>query len=144
MELSKLTMYEFHYDTMKNVYPDSKMMKTDTDSLLYYIETDDVYDDMKTNPLLQAKIEFSNYPKNHSLYNCYHKKDVNYYQDECVDGVMKIISEYVGLRAAKCYSNKLYCVEDEKFDEKKKAKGISSVHLKKRITHEDYKKCYDG
>ena len=68
MELSKLTMYEFHYDTMKNVYPDSKMMKTDTDSLLYYIETDDVYDDMKTNPLLQAKIEFSFYPKNHSLY----------------------------------------------------------------------------
>ena len=40
-------------------------------------------------------------------------------------------------------SNKLYCVEDEKFDEKKKAKGISSVHLKKHITHEDYKKCYD-
>ena len=31
---------------MKVEYPNAKMMKTDTDSLLYYIETDDIYEDM--------------------------------------------------------------------------------------------------
>jgi uncharacterized protein YeeX (DUF496 family) len=137
LELSKLTMFEFHYDTMKKQYPSSKMLKTDTDSLLYYIETDDVYKDMKN---LQTKIEFSNYPKNHELYNIDNKKNVHYFQDECVDGKLLVISEYVGLRA-KSYANKLYNVESQCFDEKKKCKGISSIHLKKRLSFDNYKTC---
>ena len=70
LDLSKLLMYKFHYDTMKVRYPEALMMKTDTDSLLYYIKTDDLYKDFKQDPLIQKHIEFSNYPENHDLYNC--------------------------------------------------------------------------
>ena len=44
------------------------MMKTDTDSLSYFIKTEDLYDDLKNDESLQKQIEFSNYPTNHPLY----------------------------------------------------------------------------
>jgi hypothetical protein len=123
LELSKLLMFKFHYDTMKIKYPKSEMMKTDTDSLCYYIKTDDVYMDMKEDSTLQKQVEFSNYPKNHLLYNDDRKKTPGLFQDECVDGKMAVISEYIGLRA-KSYVNKLYYVEDTDFELKKKSKGV--------------------
>ena len=67
LDLSKLLMYKFHYDTMKVRYPEALMMTTDTDSLLYYVKTDNLYKDIKQDPFIQKQIEFSNYPKNHDL-----------------------------------------------------------------------------
>jgi uncharacterized protein YeeX (DUF496 family) len=145
LESSKLLMFKFHYDTMKVRYPDSIMMKTDTDSLCYLIKTDDLYEDLK-EPILQKQIEFSNYPKEHPLYNCDRKKKVGIFQDESVEQkkdkpeVMKIISEYVGLRA-KSYSNNLYIIEENKFKCKKKSKGVPSKHIDKRVDFDDYKTC---
>ena len=107
LESSKLHMFKFHYDVMKVSFPDALMMKTDTDSLLYNIKTDDLYEDLKNNSLIQKHMEFSNYPKDHPLYNCDRKKVPGLFQDECVDGKMAIISEYIGLRA-KSYSNNLF------------------------------------
>ena len=86
------------------------MMKTDTNSLLYYVKADDLYKDFKQDPLIQKQIEFSNYPKNHDLYHCDRKKVPGLFQDECVDVKTLVISEYVGLRA-KSYANKLWDVE---------------------------------
>ena len=144
LDLSKLLMFKFHYDTMKVKYPNSEMMKTDTDSLLYFIKTDDVYLDMKNDDVIQKQMEFSNYPKNHFLYNCDRKKVVGLFQDECVDGSLTVVSEYIGLRA-KSYVNKLFYVEENEYDLKKKSKGVNSKHLKKRIDFEDYKTClFDG
>ena len=53
LELSKLKMFEFHYDTMIKAYPNCRMLKTDTDSLLYHIETDDLYEDMKKTKIFK-------------------------------------------------------------------------------------------
>jgi hypothetical protein len=140
LDSSKLIMQRFHYDTMMVNFPNAKMCKTDTDSLLYYIETEDLYEDLK-RPALQKCIEFSNYPKEHPLYNCDRKKVPGLFQDECVeDGKMQIISEYVGL-CAKVYSNLLYSPEDKTTHDKKKAKGISKIHVKKRLAFDDFKKC---
>ena len=39
-------MYELHYDYLKNKYSNnSKLLITDTDSLMYEIKTEDVYED---------------------------------------------------------------------------------------------------
>ena len=44
LELSKVLMYDFHYNTMKKQYGDKiKLLFTDTDSLCYEIQTEDVY-----------------------------------------------------------------------------------------------------
>ena len=51
LELSKYKMYDFHYNVMQKLYPDNKLslLFTDTDSLCYKIETEDIYEDMKNN-----------------------------------------------------------------------------------------------
>ena len=45
LELSKVLMYEFHYDYIKNKYGNnSRLLFTDTDSLMYEIKTEGVYE----------------------------------------------------------------------------------------------------
>ena len=49
LELSKLHMYGFHYNHMKVKYPHANQLQllfTDTDSLAYAVQTDDIYRDM--------------------------------------------------------------------------------------------------
>ena len=46
----KVFMYEFHYDYIRNKYDNkSKLLFTDTDSLMYEIKIEDVYEDFSDN-----------------------------------------------------------------------------------------------
>ena len=46
LDFSKVLMYEFHYDCIKNKYTlNSRLLFTDTDSLMYKIKTEDGYED---------------------------------------------------------------------------------------------------
>ncbi len=50
LDLSKTLMYEFHYDYVKPKWGDkSKLLFTDTDSLCYEIQTNNVYEDIKND-----------------------------------------------------------------------------------------------
>ena len=64
LDLSKLLMYDFHYNYMLKKY-NIKLMFTDTDSIFYEIKPDDVYKD-----LFQDKELFDNsdYPKNSEFF----------------------------------------------------------------------------
>lgn len=47
LDLSKTLMYDFHYNTTREMYGDNaKLLFTDTDSLCYEIQTKDVYKDL--------------------------------------------------------------------------------------------------
>ena len=48
LDVSKMVVYEFHYDYMKRKYADDKLTLCymDTDSLIYDIEMDDFYKDI--------------------------------------------------------------------------------------------------
>ena len=47
LDLCKIVMYEFHYDYMKQKYPEGlTLWYMDTDSLIYDIETEDFYKDI--------------------------------------------------------------------------------------------------
>jgi hypothetical protein len=129
LEMSKVLMYGFHYDTIVPTYGSkAKLMFTDTDSLLYHIETPDVYADMrKINNLM----DFSDYPKDHANYDVSNKKVIGKFKDECNGASM---SEFVGLKS-KMYS---FTTESKNV---KKAKGIKTSCIKQDITHEDYKRC---
>ena len=61
LDISKLLMYDFHYNTIKKQYKNkASLLFTDTDSLTYEIETDDIYKDMEKDKQLY---DFSDYQK---------------------------------------------------------------------------------
>ena len=50
LQLAKLLMYEFHYDCIKNKYGDkSRLLFTDTASLMYEIKTEDAYENFSSD-----------------------------------------------------------------------------------------------
>ena len=52
-------MYEFHYDFTKNKYGyKSRLLITNTDSLMHEIKTEDVYEDFSQD---KKMVDFSNY-----------------------------------------------------------------------------------
>ena len=59
LELSKILIYEFHYDYVKNKYGNnSRLLFGDTDCLMYEIKTEHVYEDFSNNKEI---FDFSNY-----------------------------------------------------------------------------------
>ena len=59
LEFSKELMYKFHYDYIKNKYDNkSKLLFTDTNSLINEIKTEDVYEDFNRDKEI---FDFRNY-----------------------------------------------------------------------------------
>ena len=101
---------------------------TDTDSLLYQITTDDVYQDMEDDRHL---FDFPHYDKDHPLYDTSNAKTPGLFKDE-TGGVP--IQQFVGLRS-KMYSIKYGRVEQTR------AKGIVKSVVKKELRHKQYVDC---
>ena len=53
LKLTKVLMYESHYDYIKNKYGNnSRVMFTDTGNLLYEIKTEDIYKDFSNKKIV--------------------------------------------------------------------------------------------
>ena len=64
LDISKIYMYDFHYNDVKARYGNRTTLNfTDTDSLCYTFETDDWYDDIRDD--VPTKYDTSAYLKNH-------------------------------------------------------------------------------
>ena len=85
-------MYGFHYKHIKRKY-DAKLLFTDTESLVYEIETDDVYEDFYEDKNL---FDFSDYLRDSKFFDLANKKVIGKMKDEFR---RKIISEYVVLKS---------------------------------------------
>ena len=131
LDLSKIVMYEFHYDYMKHKYADYKLTLCymDTDSLIYELEIDDFYKDIADN--VEDGFDTSGYNDNRPLLAGKNKKIIGLTKDELGGGIMK---EFVTLRP-KMYAYKVGSSES------KKCKGIKKCVVKKTISFEDYKNC---
>ncbi|KAL6416776.1 hypothetical protein ACFW04_014853 [Cataglyphis niger] len=105
-------------------------MYTDTDSLIYRVECEDIYEDMKRDI---DRFDTSDYAVN----NVYGMPLVN----KRIPGLMKdenngaIMTEFVGLRA------KMYALRVDGKNETKKIKGVKSAVVARTITFDDYARC---
>ncbi|XP_054260663.1 uncharacterized protein LOC128985297 [Macrosteles quadrilineatus] len=131
LDISKTCLYDFHYNVLKRKYGDRVRVEyTDTDSLNVVIETNDVYEDVKS---MIEHFDTSDYKEN----NPYdmprvNKKVLGKWKDELAGVVMR---KFVGLRS------KMYAYEDEKKKSGKKAKGVKKSVVKHELTFDDYKTC---
>ena len=67
LELSKVPMYEFHFDYIKNKYGSkSRLSFTDPDSFMYEIQIENVYGDFSKN---KEMFDFSNYSAKSKYYD---------------------------------------------------------------------------
>ena len=131
LEIAKLHLYAFHYDYMLPLYgPNCKIMYTDTDSLIYHVQCEDIYADMKRD---LDRFDTSDYPNR----NAQGMPRVN----RKIPGLMKdenngaIMSEFVGLRA------KMYALRVLGKDDVKRAKGVKRNVAKRTISFDDYVYC---
>ena len=129
LDLSKTLMYNFHYNYIKKKYGNkAKLLFTDTDSLTYEIEAEDVYQDFWND---KDRFDNSDYPESSPYFDTTNKKVIGKFKDEACSIPIK---EFVGLRS-KMYS---YIKENRKCE--KTAKGIKKNIIKNNIKHIDYKK----
>ena len=128
LDLSKLHMYSFYYDVLKEKYNENvRLVYTDTDSFVIHTKTKDVYDDFNE---IKDQMDFSDYPKDHKCFNINNKKRLGCFKDECHS---KIITKFIGLKP-KSYAFKVYNEEKEE----KKSKGIVKHKVKKELSYKQY------
>ena len=131
LDLSKIVMYEFHYDYMKRKYNNDKLTlcHMDTDSLIYSIEMDDFYKDIADD--FKDRFDTSGYNSSKPLPVGLNKKVIGVMKDELGGEIM---TDFVTLRP-KMYAYKTGLVES------KKCKGIKKCVVRATISFEDYKNC---
>ena len=140
LDLSKTLMFDFHYNYIRKKYNNkAELLFTDTDSLMYLIQTEDFYRDIKKD--VKKKFDTSDYYDYHpsGIKTDVNKKVIGKFKDE-VGGDQ--ITHFVGLRP-KLYTFKVEMkykkdkkdrkikeieVED---DETRKAKGVKKNVIKK-------------
>ena len=147
LDLSKYVMYDMHYNGIKSCYGDrARLMYMDTDSLIYHLQTEDMYEDNLRNPFW---FDNSKYDPNNPLFGRFfnnRNKDVlGKFKDEYANG---IITHFVAprpkmyaLRSLKiAKGNKRTASGKFKMEEmeSKRAKGIGRVTVQKNTRMEEY------
>ena len=146
LDLSKVLMYDFHYNYIKEKYGEkAKLLFTDTNSLCYVITTDDVYEDLYHDRDL---FDNSDYAKSSKFFFDENKKVIGKFKDEAAGNP---IIEFVGLKS-KMYSYKIETeTKRKKIYEKmyllvntknnKTAKGVKKNVIKRDLHHSHYLAC---
>ncbi|XP_031341014.1 uncharacterized protein LOC116169127 [Photinus pyralis] len=131
LDISKTLMYDFHYNFMQRQFDDDcmKLLYMDTDSLVYELMCDDVYDLIRNNI---ERFDTSDFVENNefNIPRC-NAKVIGLMKDE-MSG--KVITEWVAL------ASKMYSFRTRDCDVKK-LKGVKTNIVKNRITFNDYLKC---
>ena len=132
LDLSKRHMYDGYYNTWLQHFPKSRLLFTDMDSFCVAVEHPDVYGEMEN---FQDWFDFSEYPRDHPLFNERNRKIVGKFKDELNGACMYI---FIGLRP------KLYSFNDLDLNGEIRGKNTAKVVqevMNKRQTCADYEQC---
>jgi hypothetical protein len=145
LDISKTLIYDYHYNVIKAKYGDkARLCMTDTDSLVYHIETEDIFRDLCSTPEDLRHYDTSAYPPDHPSGLDFRwgdrsgKKVPGLFKDEMNGAIMR---EFVGLRP------KMYAKTTMAGHTTRKAKGIAGAVVKHNpnLKLENYREClYSG
>ena len=132
LDLSKIVMYEFHYDYMKPKYNDGNLTLCymDMDFLTYSIETEDFYKDIADD--VKDRFDTSGYNPDRPLPVGLNKKVIGLMKDELGGEIM---TEFVTLRP------KMYAYKTGE-SESKKCKGIKKCIVRATIVSRTIRIAY--
>ena len=100
LDLSKWNMYDFHYNFIKKKF-NTELLFTDTDSLSYEINSENIYKEFyKWKDLF----DFGNYSKDLTFYDDINKKVIGIMKNEYGE---VIIIEFIGLKSKRCSIRKI-------------------------------------
>ena len=127
LKLSKIWMFEFHFDYIKNKNDNKfKLLFTDTSSLMYVIKTEDVYEDFSSD---KEMFNLSNCSTKSKCYDNSNKLVLGKIKDE-TSGVA--IEEFVRLKP------NMYSFLVGNHSEHKKTKGVNR-NVVATISHNEYR-----
>ena len=130
-------MLEHHYDVIdKDFGKRANLIYTDTDSFVYEIEHDDIYDWQKKNEALCFDLSDS---KRLDLKSDTNKKKLGFFKDELHS---QVLLEFIALNP-KCYGYRYQSFDTNEIKENKKAKGVSKVVVDKTLPFSLYKRTLD-
>lgn len=128
LDLSKTLMYDVHYNYIKQKSGNkAELLFTDTDSLTYEIETEDVYQGFWND---RDKFDSNGYPENCPYFDKTDKKVITKFKDEACSISNQWICWF------KIKNQKLYIKDDN--EGCKIAKGVKTNVIKKNVKYEDY------
>ncbi|RLU24061.1 hypothetical protein DMN91_004270 [Ooceraea biroi] len=131
LDISKVCLYEFHHEYMLPLYHEKcKVTYTDTDSLIYHIECEDVYEQMKRDI---ARFDTSDYASDNVYGIPLANKEVPSLMKDENNGV--IMTKFVEIRA------KMYALKVDGKKDTKKAKGVKTNVVARTIAFDDYMQC---
>ena len=164
LELSKWLMYDFYYNILNQLFPQVRLLFTDTDSLCVRIEgCDDIYKRIRECSIILENgqresamnfFDLSDYPSQHTIFDGLDEKTIIDIKksNKKVPGKMKdelggnVLLEFVGLRAKAfafqkmiLYPNKKNTEKEGEIIEVKRLKGIQKCVVKKSIHFSHYK-----
>ena len=122
-------MYTFFYDYLKSKYGDKvKLCYMDTDSFIFYVETDDFYKDISNDVI--ERFDTSDYNKDDDrLPTGTNKKVIGKFKDEMKG---KVMTEFITL------ASKVYAYLDDNDKEHKKVKGMNKCVRNKVLKFNHY------
>ena len=100
-------MYEIRYKYVKSIF-DAKLLFTDTDSLVYEIKTEDVYEDFYED---KNFFDFSDYTLDSNFFDRSNKKVIGKMKDK--------------FKGKKIHDSKMYSLISAADEEVTKAKGVN-------------------
>ncbi|KAE8741257.1 hypothetical protein FOCC_FOCC013212 [Frankliniella occidentalis] len=129
LDKSKIYGYKLYGELKKQLGPSARLLCHDTDCWGFHYESDDF---VKTQRSIAHMMDFSNYPRDHELYDESRKRIPLFLKDEHPG---RMVTSFVGLRA------KNYCLQFPDGKPVKKCKGVQRSAAEKGLTFECYKKC---
>jgi len=147
LDISKVIMFDFHYDFIVPKYKNRyNLLYTDTDSLIYLLETENVYEDCLKHE--NDFFDMSEYNPNDPILGKYfsakNKKRLGYFTDETPQGVIsEIVVNKPKMYCVKTLPTSSIALNNGEYELKKRAKGVGRSTVENDITFENYVNAID-